>query len=299
MTLKQLEAYYWAATCRSFVIAAGRLNISVSSLSKRISELEQGLGCSLFNRSARSVALTPAGEQLLSHALELLRHAEEFRQRASNNASLSGRCRFGVGELTSLTWLPDMISAIRQAHPDLWLEPTASIGQSIEGRLEQGELDFAVIGGPSTRTAIASLAIGKVDFTWVCAATATLNAARFLPAHLADHTLITLPQGAGTVRILDEWLAAHQVAVGRKLCCENWGAVAAMIRQGLGIGFLPSAWAQLLIKRGVLQSLRRLAPLSPLPISFQWRRDDTRPLIRHLRVIAQEQINFRAPACMI
>ena len=43
MTLKQLEAFYWAATCASFAVAAERLHLSVSSLSKRIAELEQAL----------------------------------------------------------------------------------------------------------------------------------------------------------------------------------------------------------------------------------------------------------------
>ena len=44
MTLKQLEAFYWAATCASFAVAAERLHLSVSSLSKRIAELEEALG---------------------------------------------------------------------------------------------------------------------------------------------------------------------------------------------------------------------------------------------------------------
>lgn len=38
MTLKQLEAFYWAATCSTFAMAAGRVHLSVSSLSKRIAE---------------------------------------------------------------------------------------------------------------------------------------------------------------------------------------------------------------------------------------------------------------------
>ncbi|POM21335.1 hypothetical protein CSX04_02771 [Burkholderia cepacia] len=40
-TLKQLDAFYWAATCANFSTAAQRLHLSVSSLSKRINELEQ------------------------------------------------------------------------------------------------------------------------------------------------------------------------------------------------------------------------------------------------------------------
>jgi DNA-binding transcriptional LysR family regulator len=61
MTLKQLEAFYWAATCASFAVAAERLHLSVSSLSKRITELEDALGQPLFDRSGHKAALTDAG----------------------------------------------------------------------------------------------------------------------------------------------------------------------------------------------------------------------------------------------
>ena len=82
MTLKQLEAFYWAATCKNFAIAANRLNISVSSLSKRIGELEASIGADLFSRSARSATLTALGEQLVPHAKDLLRNADQFMQQA-------------------------------------------------------------------------------------------------------------------------------------------------------------------------------------------------------------------------
>src|SRR5690606_32780653 len=84
MTLKQLEAFYWAATCKNFSVAAGRLNISVSSLSRRIGELEAAIGADLFNRDNRSAVLTPLGDRLLAHARDVLRSAEHFMRRASD-----------------------------------------------------------------------------------------------------------------------------------------------------------------------------------------------------------------------
>lgn len=59
-------------------MAADRLNISVPSLSKRITELEQNIGGELFNRDGRSASLSPLGENLLEEAADLLRRADEF-----------------------------------------------------------------------------------------------------------------------------------------------------------------------------------------------------------------------------
>ena len=76
----------------------------------------------------------------------------------AQSAGLVGRCRFGVGELTALTWLPRLIGVVRAAHPGLVLEPYVDIGQVLEQRVADGELDFAVIAGRSSRVGIASRA---------------------------------------------------------------------------------------------------------------------------------------------
>lgn len=299
MTLKQLEAFYWAATCKNFAIAANRLNISVSSLSKRIGELEASIGADLFSRSARSATLTPLGEQLVAHAKDLLRNADQFMQQASNNLAYSGRCRFGAGELTSLTWMPKLIDTIQHAHPDLLVEPFVGVGELVERGLEEGELDFAVIAGPSSRASIASRLIGSAEFEWVASASAVADPAKLTPADLPGLTLITLPQSSGAIRILDDWLSDLGVSPGRNQCCNSWGAIAGMLRQGLGLGFLPTAWARILVARGDLQLLPRFPPLRPLPYTFQWRRDDTRPMLDKLRELSQASLDFHAPSCLL
>ena len=164
MTLKQLEAFYWAATCASFAVAAERLHLSVSSLSKRIAELEEALGQPLFDRSGHKAALTEAGQRLLPQAGDMLASAERIRASVAQSAGLVGRCRFGVGELTALTWLPRLIGVVRAAHPGLVLEPYVDIGQVLEQRVADGELDFAVIAGRSSRVGIASATIGQAAF---------------------------------------------------------------------------------------------------------------------------------------
>ena len=65
MTLKQIEAFYWAANLGSFSIAALRLHVTQSSLSKRVVELEESVGAPLFDRSGKRAQLTEAGQRLL------------------------------------------------------------------------------------------------------------------------------------------------------------------------------------------------------------------------------------------
>lgn len=299
MTLKQLEAFYWAATCANFSIAAQRVHLSVSSLSKRIAELEASLGCVLFDRMGRKAALTPEGEQLLPRARQLLQDADELRRSMGASPGLYGKCRFGTGELSASTWVPRLVSGAAALHPRLALEPYVDIGEVLEHRVEQGELDFAIVAGTSTRSAIRSEPIGQASFVWAVSP-------RLLPRKkpgpaemLRDFVIITLPEGAGAIRLLDHWMAGSHTSAERRMACNNIGAIVGLIAEGVGIGYLPESWARVLAKRGAVRILGHLPPLASLSYSFQWRRDDNRRLVGEMRKLAHECVDFMMPYRML
>ena len=292
MTLKQLEAFYWAATCINFAVAAKRINLSTSSLSKRISELETSLGLLLFDRSGHRAILTEAGVQLVAQAHDLLKASESLHKGLKQGEELYGCCRFGVGELTALTWLPKLITAIRQRHPGLLIEPFVGIGEELEHRLTTGELDFAIVAGRSSRSLIASQPLAEARFVWA-AANSVVPAEAELEAEIFERfPLVTLPPGAGTSRIVDDWLRANAIQSLNRIDCNSWGAIAGLLAEGTGVGILPQQWAEALQKRNRLRQLAAQPPLSSLSYSYQWRRDDTRRLITTMRGLVQEVADF-------
>ncbi|MBO9677507.1 MAG: LysR family transcriptional regulator [Acidovorax sp.] len=293
-SVKQLEAFWWAATCANFATAAQRVHLSVSSLSKRITELESALGQVLFDRSGHRAVLTEAGERLLPAALDVLNAMAALGQALDTRAALTGHCRFGVGDLSALTWLPAFVAAARQAHPHLVLEPCVDVGGVLERRLDDGELDFAVIAGRSSRSSLLSQPVGAARFAWA-AAPGLPGAGRLSAgALLQRHALVTLPPNAGTTRLLDDWLLAHRATVRERILCNSWGAVAGMLRAGVGMGFLPAGWIGTL----GLRAVGGRAPLAPLHYAFQWRRGDARALIPAMQRLAQAQVDFSAPPAL-
>ena len=302
MTLKQLEAFYWAATCLNFSVAADRVHLSVSSLSKRIAELEASLGVQLFDRSGRAAELTPQGEQLLPRIRELLHGAAQLREAAGRSVGLQGRCRIGFGELSGLTWL---LQRVAELHPDLQLEPHTDIGQVLEQRIVDGELDCVVIAGPSSRSSLAFEQVAQVRFVWAASDDFIARAGTGLPRRLVrEQLLIALPTGSGATRTLDDWLGRHGLAVERRLSCNSWGAVVGMVVDGLGFTYMPEQWALALQQRGRLRVLdgsaeaAKHSALAPLTYTVQWRRDDARPLITEMREIIRSVIDFPAPRCL-
>ncbi|KVZ43806.1 LysR family transcriptional regulator [Burkholderia ubonensis] len=291
-TFKQLDAFYWAATSANFATAAQRLNLSISSLSKRINELEQATGRVLFDRSGHRAVLTEDGETLLPAAIRVLESVAALQDAFAQDKGLTGRLSFGVGELSALTWLPRFVAAVQKLHPQLKLEPYVDVGAVLEAKVDAGELDFAVIAGRSSRGSILSQQVTEARFAWMASERLVGSARTLTPALLERHPLVTLPAGAGTTHILDEWLLATGVNHARRITCNNWSALAGMMREGVGIGFLPADWAAAHTDAALVRLASKPA-LSPLPYAFQWRRGDMRGPIPSMLALVRQYVDFR------
>lgn len=297
MTLKQLEAFYWAATCANFGIASERLHLSISSLSKRISELELSLGISLFDRSGHRAMLSEAGQALLPQAQALLDNAARVRATFAPSVGLVGRCAFGVGELSALTWLPQFMVQVRARHPKLVLEPYVDVGAVLESRVAKGELDFAIIAGRSSHYDILSQPLSQEQFIWVAApALAVSDDSQRVYSAVdllqAGQPMIVLPPSAGSTRLIDDWLLEHGITAVERINCNNWGAIAGMLIASVGIGILPAGWSQKLLDQNLLRPLAGGELPTSLTYSFQWRRGDNRPLLDPLRRLSTQCVDF-------
>lgn len=169
MTLKQLEAFYLAATLGSFSLAAQRAHVTQSSLSKRIAELGAFLNAELFDRASKRARLTEAGDRLLSTAAQMLALREGVKVTLRSPAALTGMSRFGISELGALTCLPRLVALVREQHPQLTLHPHGDLGRRLERQVARGELDFAIVPGPPEDPHIAAHVIVEVRFAWSAA----------------------------------------------------------------------------------------------------------------------------------
>jgi DNA-binding transcriptional LysR family regulator len=295
MTFKQLEAFYAAALSPSFAVAAAHLHLSQSSLSKRISELETYLGKTLFDRSGHRSVLTAQGEMLLPMARDILSAASRARAAIGQDEGLHGVCRFGMGELAAMSWLPQFVARCREAYPDLLLEPHVDMGENLERRLEAGELDFAVVAGWSARPSIASHTIAQVRYTWAGTAAQWGDLDVLTPERLQDMTVITMPPGAGSTRIFDAWLHENNTSVSRHLTCNNMGAIAGLVAAGVGVAFFPEGWLRPLYNKHAIRAVESTPPLGHLHYSYQSRRDDIRLVVAAMRECVTEAVDFAAP----
>ena len=96
MNRNQLRYFVAAAEHRSFTKAAEQYYISQTAVTQQIQQLEQSLGCELFDRSTRPVSLTSAGSAFLQDAKAILERMSRAQERVHDAATgLTGTLRVG------------------------------------------------------------------------------------------------------------------------------------------------------------------------------------------------------------
>lgn len=145
-TLRQLQYVTAVAEELSFRRAAARCHVSQPSLSTQLTQVEDALGVRLFERSRKRVLVTATGRAFVERARRLLRDADELVRAAERAADpSSGTVRLGVLPTISPYLIPNITSHLRKAFPRLrilWSEETTD---ALLKKLEEGELEGAVL----------------------------------------------------------------------------------------------------------------------------------------------------------
>jgi DNA-binding transcriptional LysR family regulator len=118
--LNSLVLFAKVVEANSFSEAARRLNMPVSTLSRRIAELEGQLGVRLLERSTRRLRLTEVGSELLEHAQRSAELGETVGDIVSNRRSnVSGVLKLSAPPSISDSFLVPLVNAFQASHPNV------------------------------------------------------------------------------------------------------------------------------------------------------------------------------------
>jgi LysR family transcriptional regulator, nitrogen assimilation regulatory protein len=150
MDLRQLRYFLHVASTQNLTQASGKAWISQSALSRQIQQLETELGVDLFERQARGLKLTGAGQNLVGRAQALLHEADELARAVRATRPVpSGTLRIGTPtSLRKLLLLPFLLQ-YHQRFPEVLLVHQQGTVKGMRDALAQGELDL-VISTPQT-----------------------------------------------------------------------------------------------------------------------------------------------------
>lgn len=144
-TFQQFRYFCALARIGHFGRAAEHLHMSQPPLSRQIAALEQDLGTALFDRTPKGVTLTPAGQQFLEDATEVLRLAEQAKRNvAAAGRGEAGTLRMGFTSCAAYSVVPDLTRRYKAAFPNVDLRVREVMPSTAERNLKNGEIDIAI-----------------------------------------------------------------------------------------------------------------------------------------------------------
>lgn len=235
------------AETNSFTRAAERCLVVQSALSHQIARLERELGAKLFERTSRRVRLTPAGAAFLPAARQCLDAAERAAAEvAATVGEVRGRLAVGLIPTVAAVDIPGALRDFRQQYPHVRISLRVGASEDLTAQVEQGAVDVAFLGLPTTARphGVAAHELARDRLVAVVAPDHPLAGRPTVDLRtLSSEVFVDLP--AGTAGRIQSDQAFSAAGLDRDVAFEVTTAdyIARLVRPGLAVAMLPSAYA--------------------------------------------------------
>ena len=261
ITLWAIEVFMAMTEERSLSAVARRLGASVSGVSQQLSALELALGAELFDRSARPIATTPAGEMFRRRAQIILNEAQAARaELASGDLSALTRFRLGMVEDFDSDVTPRLLSAMAEELKGCQFLLETGASHRLFDQLDSRALDM-IVAAESAAPAEWMEVHPLLEEPFVVAA----PRGRVDPSGDVLAQLRALPMIQYSARhLMGRQIAAHlareELALAHRFELDSYHAIMAMVAAGAG-------WT-ILTPLGFLHAQRFQSQADVLPLPF-------------------------------
>ena len=242
MTLRQVEIFLAVARARGFTSAARTLNLSQSTLSQHIKELEDEVGVRLFERRRRGgVTMSEGGRLLEAFAQRIATTVNDARRALDELRGLQrGSLVIGASTTPGIYVLPSVISAFRRKYPGIEISLRIANSKAIEERIQADEMDLGVVGGHLLRARESCVAAGLMDELVLIVPRGHPWAKRrhVAPKQLVETPLLTREDGSATRQVTERVLRQAGVKAMPGMQLDNVEAIKEAVMAGLGVAFV-------------------------------------------------------------
>jgi len=242
MDNQSLKAFVTVANCASFSVAAEQLHLTQSAVSKRIASLEHQTGKKLFDRIARQVSLTEAGNALLPRAQHILQEYAAAVQAINDlSGNTQGVLRLAISHHLGLHRLPPVLKTFVRQYPEVnldieFMDSEKAYEQVLHGQSEVAVITLALENHPN----ILSKKIWTDPLRFICAPDHALAKIQQPSLEdLAQYPVILPGLNTYTGRIIQNLFESQDIPLKAPMSTNYLETISTMVEIGLGWSMLP------------------------------------------------------------
>ena len=241
MELRNLITFTHVAELGSFTKAAEQLGYSQSTISFQIKQLEEELGCLLFERINHTISLTERGRELVSYANQVRALTDEFKENLNKEEELSGHIHI----VTPDSVCDDMITTnyidFHNKFPNISIKFTTADTLVMFDMLDHNEADIIIT--LDTHSYNKDYVIAKeeqLSMHFVASSNSKFAGKKNLKIKdIINEPFILTEYGQGYRRVLDKELAKRSLEITPILEIGRTDMITSLVAKGDMISFLP------------------------------------------------------------
>ncbi len=239
---KQLQYLIALAQTEHFSKAADLCNVTQSTLSAGIKELEVIFAVTLAERTKRSVIMTPIGKKIAERAEKLIADAEQMMALTTAvQQPLTGKLKLGVIPTIAPYLLPKILPTLRANYPHLDLELRETQTDILIEEVTNGKIDIALLALPASQGRLMEQALFEDPFLLLTPNDHPLSKQKTIDAgKLANEHLLLLEEGHCFRDQAIEFCTKQGVSNGfSTLGATSLATVSQMVAANFGLTLLP------------------------------------------------------------
>jgi DNA-binding transcriptional LysR family regulator len=237
MIAQRVRVFQAVAAHLSFSRAAEELSISQPGVTFHVKALEKEYGTSLLERVGKRLYLTDSGRTLAAYVQRMAIMEAEAREAMEELKGLeSGLLVVGASATIGIYLLPEVVGEFRNRHPGIKVSLRVGNKRHTIERLLRNEVDFGLVAGPVTDTALITEPYLDDELVVIVAPTHRfVRETLVYPGELRRETFLVREPGSGTQELMEERLLQLGIAPADTMQLGSSEAIKQAVAANLGI----------------------------------------------------------------
>lgn len=267
MTLRHLEIFVAVADMGSMTAASEKLYISQPTVSQAIMELERYYGTKLFDRMAKKLYMTQAGERLLSYARHITALVSDMSLQMIESEN-TGVLRVGASATVGILFLPDLVKSFKETASSLKVSAIIKNTLDIEQLILKNELDLGLVEGDVHSEDLCVLPFEGDELVIVCGREHPYYGVKSIEPHMLEgQAYLIREEGSGTRELFEYAMAARELSFNAVWESSSFESITAAAVKNIGLAVLSRALVDKELQSGNLWHV----PTPFLSLKRKWR----------------------------